>query len=91
MGGARRAGRRRGLPGPDAPGGRTPGRRAAGHAPGIESEAGGEQAVFEEAHDPGVERYWRLVWIVNGWQVVADLLPPHPGTRPGPDGRADAR
>lgn len=66
-------------------------RQAAGYAPGIESGAGGEQAVFEEAHDPGVERYWRLVWIVNGWQVVADLLPPHPGTRPGPDGRADAR
>ncbi|MEU0632959.1 MerR family transcriptional regulator [Streptomyces sp. NPDC005989] len=30
---------------------------------------------FEEAHDPGVDRYWRLVWIVNGWQVVPDLIP----------------
>ncbi|MGW1348883.1 MerR family transcriptional regulator [Streptomyces sp. NPDC002409] len=33
---------------------------------------------FEEAHDPRVERYWRLVWIVNGWQVVPDLVPVDP-------------
>ncbi|MEU0128719.1 MerR family transcriptional regulator [Streptomyces sp. NPDC006289] len=33
---------------------------------------------FEEAHDPEVDRYWRLVWIVNGWQVVPDLVPVHP-------------
>ncbi|MFE7110884.1 MerR family transcriptional regulator [Streptomyces sp. NPDC057575] len=33
---------------------------------------------FEEAHDPGVDRYWRLVWIVNGWQVVPNLLPVYP-------------
>ncbi|EGX58455.1 hypothetical protein SZN_17827, partial [Streptomyces zinciresistens K42] len=25
---------------------------------------------FAAAHDPRVDRYWRLVWIVNGWQVV---------------------
>ncbi|WP_371776804.1 MerR family transcriptional regulator [Streptomyces sp. NBC_01438] len=30
---------------------------------------------FEEAHDPRVDRYWRLVWIVNGWQVVPNLVP----------------
>ncbi|MFD8085093.1 MerR family transcriptional regulator [Kitasatospora sp. NPDC059722] len=30
---------------------------------------------FEEAHDPRVDRYWRLVWIVNGWQVVPGLTP----------------
>jgi len=33
---------------------------------------------FEEAHDPWVDRYWRLVWIVNGWQVVPNLLPVYP-------------
>ncbi|MGW6919266.1 MerR family transcriptional regulator [Kitasatospora sp. NPDC054939] len=33
---------------------------------------------FEEGHDPRVDRYWRLVWIVNGWQVVPGLLPPYP-------------
>ncbi|MFD7876714.1 hypothetical protein ACFV5G_21840 [Streptomyces sp. NPDC059766] len=33
---------------------------------------------FEEAHDPVVDRYWRLVWIVNGWQVVPRLLPVYP-------------
>ncbi|MFE9930963.1 MerR family transcriptional regulator [Streptomyces sp. NPDC005533] len=33
---------------------------------------------FEEAHDPLVDRYWRLVWIVNGWQVVPDLIPVYP-------------
>ncbi|MEV7443580.1 MerR family transcriptional regulator [Streptomyces sp. NPDC091204] len=33
---------------------------------------------FEEAHDPRVDRYWRLVWIVNGWQVVPNLLPVYP-------------
>ncbi|MFC7796167.1 MerR family transcriptional regulator [Streptomyces cinereoruber] len=30
---------------------------------------------FEEAHDPKVDRYWRLVWIVNGWQIVPNLVP----------------
>ncbi|MFJ5196892.1 hypothetical protein ACIQCQ_33040 [Streptomyces sp. NPDC088394] len=30
---------------------------------------------FEEAHDPGVDRYWRLVWLVNGRQVVPKLIP----------------
>ncbi|MBD0746764.1 MerR family transcriptional regulator [Streptomyces sp. CBMA152] len=33
---------------------------------------------FEEAHDPQVDRYWRLVWIVNGWQVVPSLIPVYP-------------
>ncbi|MFE1414315.1 MerR family transcriptional regulator [Streptomyces sp. NPDC058746] len=33
---------------------------------------------FEEAHDPRVDRYWRLVWIVNGWQVVPNLAPAYP-------------
>ncbi|MGX1548922.1 helix-turn-helix domain-containing protein [Streptomyces adustus] len=33
---------------------------------------------FEEAHDPRVDRYWRLVWTVNGWQVVPSLLPIYP-------------
>ncbi|OKK22877.1 MerR family transcriptional regulator [Streptomyces sp. CB00455] len=33
---------------------------------------------FEEAHDPRVDRYWRLVWIVNGWQVVPNLIPVYP-------------
>ncbi|MEL5953466.1 MerR family transcriptional regulator [Streptomyces sp. CLV115] len=33
---------------------------------------------FEAAHDPGVDRYWRLVWIVNGWQVVPNLIPVYP-------------
>ncbi|MFF9060184.1 MerR family transcriptional regulator [Streptomyces sp. NPDC014882] len=33
---------------------------------------------FEEAYDPEVDRYWRLVWIVNGWQVVPGLVPVHP-------------
>ncbi|MEU6328499.1 MerR family transcriptional regulator [Streptomyces sp. NPDC047049] len=33
---------------------------------------------FEEAHDPLVDRYWRLVWVVNGWQVVPNLLPVYP-------------
>ncbi|MFD3841698.1 MerR family transcriptional regulator [Streptomyces sp. NPDC058642] len=32
---------------------------------------------FEEAHDPSVDRYWRLVWIVNGWQEVPNLIPVH--------------
>ncbi|MFH9864299.1 MerR family transcriptional regulator [Streptomyces sp. NPDC017202] len=30
---------------------------------------------LEAAGDPLVERYWRLVWVVNGWQVVPGLLP----------------
>ncbi|MFD3756282.1 MerR family transcriptional regulator [Streptomyces sp. NPDC058622] len=33
---------------------------------------------FERAHDPRVDRYWRLVWIVNGWQVVPNLIPVYP-------------
>ncbi|MGW2413103.1 MerR family transcriptional regulator [Streptomyces tubercidicus] len=33
---------------------------------------------FEEAHDPRVDRYWRLVWIVNGWKVVPNLIPGYP-------------
>ncbi|MBM7438577.1 MerR family transcriptional regulator [Streptomyces sp. HB132] len=33
---------------------------------------------FEEAHDPRVDRYWQLVWIVNGWQVVPNLVPVQP-------------
>ncbi|MFF7602562.1 hypothetical protein [Streptomyces mirabilis] len=33
---------------------------------------------FEEAHDPRVDPYWRLVWIVNGWQVVPNLIPVYP-------------
>ncbi|MFF5287722.1 MerR family transcriptional regulator [Streptomyces sp. NPDC013171] len=33
---------------------------------------------FEEAHDPRVDRYWRLVWIVNGWDVVPNLIPVYP-------------
>ncbi|MGW5047528.1 hypothetical protein [Streptomyces griseoluteus] len=33
---------------------------------------------FEEAHDPRVDQYWRLVWLVNGWQVVPNLLPVYP-------------
>lgn len=33
---------------------------------------------FEEAHDPQVDRYWRLVWIVNGWKVVPNLIPVYP-------------
>ncbi|MFJ8871666.1 MerR family transcriptional regulator [Streptomyces sp. NPDC102473] len=33
---------------------------------------------FEEAHDPRVDRYWRLVWIVNGWQVAPNLIPVYP-------------
>ncbi|MFE4217033.1 MerR family transcriptional regulator [Streptomyces sp. NPDC056844] len=33
---------------------------------------------FEEAHDPVVDRYWQLVWIVNGWQVVPNLIPVYP-------------
>ncbi|MFH8569350.1 MerR family transcriptional regulator [Streptomyces sp. NPDC017993] len=30
---------------------------------------------FAEAHDSRVDRYWRLVWIVNGWQVLPGLIP----------------
>ncbi|MFJ8863774.1 MerR family transcriptional regulator [Streptomyces sp. NPDC102451] len=33
---------------------------------------------FEEAHDPRVDRYWQLVWIVNGWQAVPNLNPVYP-------------
>ncbi|MEU2025391.1 MerR family transcriptional regulator [Streptomyces sp. NPDC016469] len=33
---------------------------------------------FEEAHEPRVDRYWRLVWIVNGWQVVPNMIPVYP-------------
>ncbi|MFG2877868.1 hypothetical protein ACGFYU_23185 [Streptomyces sp. NPDC048337] len=30
---------------------------------------------FEAAGDARVERYWRLVWVVNGWEVVPGLVP----------------
>ncbi|TSB31747.1 MerR family transcriptional regulator [Streptomyces benahoarensis] len=30
-----------------------------------------------EAHDPRAERYWRLVWAVNGWSVLPHLVPVH--------------
>lgn len=30
---------------------------------------------LEAAGDPRMERYWRLVWAVNGWQVLPSLLP----------------
>ncbi|MFC9296159.1 MerR family transcriptional regulator [Streptomyces sp. NPDC057011] len=30
---------------------------------------------FEVVGDPRVERYWRLVWVVNGWEVVPGLVP----------------
>lgn len=43
----------------------------AGRTLDIESEVG-EELV---AYDPRVDRYWRLVWIVNGWQVVPELVP----------------
>ncbi|MFJ9417714.1 MerR family transcriptional regulator [Streptomyces sp. NPDC101227] len=33
---------------------------------------------FDEGHDPRVDRYWQLVWIVNGWQVVPNLIPVYP-------------
>ncbi|CAL9494060.1 MerR family transcriptional regulator [Streptomyces sp. enrichment culture] len=33
---------------------------------------------FEAGHDPLVERYWRLVWTVNDWQVVPGHLPFQP-------------
>lgn len=33
---------------------------------------------FEEAADPRVDRYWQLVWIINGWQVVPGLVPAYP-------------
>ncbi|MFF7249219.1 MerR family transcriptional regulator [Embleya sp. NPDC008237] len=33
---------------------------------------------FKPAHDPRVDRYWRLVWIVRGWQLIPALLPIHP-------------
>ncbi|WP_186777847.1 MerR family transcriptional regulator [Streptomyces salinarius] len=33
---------------------------------------------FEAGHDPLVERYWRLVWTVNDWQVVSGHLPFQP-------------
>ncbi|MGW7456791.1 MerR family transcriptional regulator [Streptomyces sp. NPDC054797] len=50
---------------------------------------------FEEAHDPRVDRYWRLVWIVNGWQVVPSLAPVYPwlirALRRGGAGRADTK
>ncbi|GAA4832344.1 MerR family transcriptional regulator [Kitasatospora terrestris] len=52
---------------------------------------------FEEAHDPAVDRYWRLVWIVNGWQEVPGLVPVHSwlvralrGDREEAAGRGDA-
>ncbi|WP_030190313.1 MerR family transcriptional regulator [Streptomyces violaceorubidus] len=33
---------------------------------------------FEVGHDPLVERYWRLVWAVNAWQVIPGHLPFQP-------------
>ncbi|MGC9496271.1 MerR family transcriptional regulator [Streptomyces sp. WG7] len=30
---------------------------------------------FELAHDPRVDEYWRLVWTVNDWQVIPNLIP----------------
>ncbi|MEU6457133.1 MerR family transcriptional regulator [Streptomyces sp. NPDC047065] len=33
---------------------------------------------FDAGHDPLVERYWRLVWTVNDWQVVDGHLPFQP-------------
>ncbi|MFI5523423.1 MerR family transcriptional regulator [Streptomyces platensis] len=33
---------------------------------------------FEQGHDPLVERYWRLVWTVNDWQVLPGHLPFQP-------------
>ncbi|MFC8082010.1 MerR family transcriptional regulator [Streptomyces sp. NPDC057340] len=33
---------------------------------------------FEAGHDPLVERYWRLVWTVNDWQVIPGHLPFQP-------------
>ncbi len=33
---------------------------------------------FDTGHDPLVERYWRLVWTVNDWQVVDGHLPFQP-------------
>ncbi|CAM5498588.1 MerR family transcriptional regulator OS=Streptomyces tendae OX=1932 GN=GUR47_22130 PE=4 SV=1 [Streptomyces tendae] len=33
---------------------------------------------FEAGHDPLVERYWRLVWTLNDWQVVPGHLPFQP-------------
>lgn len=33
---------------------------------------------FEAGYDPLVERYWRLVWTVNDWQVVPGHLPFQP-------------
>ncbi|MET9962799.1 MerR family transcriptional regulator [Streptomyces sp. NPDC006326] len=45
---------------------------------------------FEDGYDPLVERYWRLVWTVNDWQVVPGHLPFQPWIikalrRPRPD------
>ncbi|GAA2605515.1 MerR family transcriptional regulator [Streptomyces lienomycini] len=33
---------------------------------------------FAAGHDPLVERYWRLVWAVNDWQVIPGHLPFQP-------------
>ncbi|MFI6055772.1 MerR family transcriptional regulator [Streptomyces violascens] len=30
---------------------------------------------LEVTNDPRIERYWQLVWAVNGWQVLPGLLP----------------
>lgn len=56
---------------------RTAGHRAAGHPLDIETVAGGQltEPAAQSASDPQVDRYWRLVWIVNGWQVVPNLIP----------------
>ncbi|MFD9812015.1 MerR family transcriptional regulator [Streptomyces sp. NPDC059080] len=63
---------------------------ACGRAPDAEFRAW-LTAQLAEAHDPRVERYWRLVWTVNGWTVLPQLVPVHPWFLralrggPGPD------
>ncbi|GAA3183524.1 MULTISPECIES: MerR family transcriptional regulator [Streptomyces] len=49
---------------------------ACGRAPDAEFRAA-VTAQLTEAHDPRVERYWRLVWTVNGWTVLPRLVPLH--------------
>lgn len=44
------------------------------HIPDVEMSAWVIQQL-EVTNDPRVERYWRLVWAVNGWEVVPGLLP----------------
>ncbi|MFF9479566.1 MerR family transcriptional regulator [Streptomyces sp. NPDC014733] len=49
---------------------------ACGRAPDTEFRASLAQELTG-AHDPLVERYWRLVWTVNGWTVLPQLVPVH--------------